>query len=62
MKEKITNYVKLAVLLLTTLLGFFTIYAVAWVQLGLPIAWWSTLIVITLSCLSEHGFIKRLED
>ena len=61
MKEKITNYVKLAILSLIILLGFFVIYAVAWIKIGLPIAWWSSWVVITLSGLSEYGFIKWLE-
>lgn len=60
MKEKILNYLKFAVFLWATLIGFFTTYAFAWVSIGLPIAWWASASVMTLSVLSEWGFVKWL--
>ena len=58
MKEKIIDYFKLLIFLVVTAVGFFTIYAITWVQVGLPINTWTSLIVFTLAGLSEWRYIK----
>ena len=58
MKEKITDCFKFMIFLIVTIVGFFTIYAVTWVQFGLPVNQWASLIVVTLTGLSEWRYIK----
>ncbi len=58
-REKIVTYLKFAVFLWTTLFGFFSTYAVAWVAMGLPTNHWgASVAVITLSVMSVRGLIK----
>lgn len=61
MKEKITDCLKFMIFVIVTVVGFFTIYAIAWTQFGLPINKWASLIVFILTGLSEWGYIKWLE-
>lgn len=60
MKEKIADCFKFMIFFIVTIVGFFTIYAVTWVQFGLPINKWASLIVVALTGLSEWGYIKWL--
>lgn len=60
MKEKIIDCFKFMIFFIVTIVGFFSIYAIMWVQLGLPINRWASLIVFTLTGLSEWGYIKWL--
>ena len=62
MKEEINNALRFAVLLIVMGIGFFTIYAFAWVGLGIPTGWWASLTVTVLTIASVYGFIKWMED
>lgn len=61
MKDEINNALRFSVFLIVMGIGFFTIYAFAWVGLGIPTGWWATFIVITLTLASVYGFIKWME-
>ena len=62
MKKKTLNYIKFAVLLWTTLIGFFTTYSFLWVSIGLPIDWRASLIIVAISALSEWGYVSWLTN
>ena len=61
-REKIVNYIKFIIFLLVTLIGFFTIYAMIWVFIGLPVNWLASLIIVAISILSEWGYISWLAN
>lgn len=56
MKTKIMDLAKLLVLSNVMVFGFFFIYAVLWVSLGLPVGSWSAAALIVLDILSVFGF------
>ena len=59
-RETIANYIKFIIFLFVTFIGFFTIYAMIWYFVGLPIDWWASLIIVAVSSLSEWGYISWL--
>lgn len=59
-RETIANYIKFIIFLFVTLIGFFTIYAMIWVGVGLPVNSWISLIIIAISGLSEWGYVSWL--
>ena len=61
-REKIANYIKFIIFLLVTSIGFFTIYAMIWVGVGFPIDWWASIIVVSISALSEWGYVSWLAN
>ena len=61
-REKIANYIKFAIFILGTLSGFFTIYGMIWVCVGLPVNWLASLIIFAISGLSEWGYVSWLEN
>ena len=56
MKTKIMNLAKMLVMVNVMVFGFFVIYAVIWVSLGLPVTSWSAVILVVLDVLSILGF------
>lgn len=61
-RETIANYIKFIIFLFVTLIGFFTIYAMIWVGVGFPIDWWTSIVVIAISALSEWGYMSWLAN
>ena len=61
-RETIANYIKFIIFLLVTLIGFFTIYAMIWVGVGLPVNWLASLIIVAISALSEWGYVSWLAN
>ena len=61
-RETIANYIKFITFLLVTLVGFFTIYAMIWVSIGLPVNWLASLIIVAISALSEWGYVLWLAN
>ena len=61
-RETIANSIKFITFLLVTLVGFFTIYAMIWVSIGLPVNWWASLIIVAISALSEWGYVPWLAN
>ena len=59
-REQIVNYIKFIIFLLVTLIGFFTIYTMIWVFVGLPVNWLASLIIVAISALSEWGYVSWL--
>ena len=59
-REKIVNYIKFIIFILVTLIGFFTIYAIIWVCVGLPVNLLASLIIVAISALSEWGYVSWL--
>ena len=59
-REKLVNNIKFIIFLLVTLTGFFTIYAVVWVFVGLPVNRLASIIVVLISALSEWGYVSWL--
>ena len=59
-REKLVNYIKFIIFLLVTLIGFFTIYTVIWVGVGLPVNWFASIIIVAISALSEWGYVSWL--
>ena len=60
--EKIANYIKFIIFLLATLIGFFTIYAMIWVCVGLPVNWLASIIIVAISALSEWWYVSWLAN
>ncbi len=61
-RKKIVNNIKFIIFLLVTLTGFFTIYAMIWVCVGLPVNWLASLIIVLISALSEWGYVSWLAN
>ena len=61
-RETIANYIKFIIFLFVTFIGFFTIYAMIWVCVGLPIDWWASIIVVVISTLSECGYMSWIAN
>ena len=59
-REMIANYIKFIIFLFVTFIGFFTIYAMIWVGVGLPVNSWTSLIIVVISGLSEWGYVSWL--
>ena len=59
-RKTIANYIKFIIFLLVTLIGFFTIYVMIWVFVGLPVNWLASLIIVAISALSEWGYVSWL--
>ena len=59
-REKVANYIKFIIFLLVTLIGFFTIYAMIWVGVGFPTDWWASIIIVSISAISEWGYVSWL--
>ena len=59
-RETIANYIKFIIFIFVTFIGFFTIYAMIWVGVGLPVNLWTSLIVVVISGLSEWGYVSWL--
>ena len=61
-RKKIANCIKFIIFLLVTITTFFTIYAMIWVGVGFPIDWWSTIMVVAVSVLSEWAYVSWLRN
>ena len=61
-REKIVNYIKFIIFLFVLLIGFFTIYAMIWVCVGLPVNWLASIVIVTISALSEWGYVSWLAN
>ena len=59
-REMIANYIKFIIFLFVTFIGFFTIYAMIWVGVGLSVNSWTSLIIVVISGLSEWGYVSWL--
>ena len=51
-------YAKTLLLFIVMGIGFFTIYSVAWITLGIPVYGWTGLFVVGLTVLTEFGYFK----
>ena len=60
-REKIEDCIKFIIFIFVTFIGFFTIYAMIWVGVGLPVNLWTSLIVAVISGLSDWGYISWLK-
>ena len=61
-REKIEDYIKFIIFIFVTFIGFFTIYAIIWVCVRLPVNWLASLIVVVISIFSEWGYISWLSN
>ena len=61
-RETIANYIKFIIFLFVTFIGFFTIYAMIWVCVRLPVNRLTSLIIVVISILSEWGYISWLAN
>lgn len=61
-RKKIANCIKFIIFLLVTITAFFTIYVMIWVGIGFPIDWWSIIIVVAVSVLSEWAYVSWLRN
>ena len=59
-REKIVNYIKFIIFLFVLLIGFFTIYAMIWVCVGLPVNWLASIVIVAISAISEWGYVSWL--
>ena len=59
-REKIEDCIKFIIFIFVTFIGFFTIYAMILVCVGLPVNLWTSLIVAVISGLSDWGYISWL--
>ena len=61
-REKVANYIKFIIFLLVTLVGFFIIYAMIWLFVGLPVNRLASIIIVAISALSEWGYVSWLAN
>lgn len=54
-------YVKVGLCLLMMAIGFLTVYCMIWAWIGLPVTWWSALLLATLACLTEFGYYRWID-
>lgn len=62
MKQKIIDFIKFTLFIFMMFMGFFSTYAVVWVQIGLPDGLLPSLLVMILSIISEWGYVKWLAN
>ncbi len=55
MKTKIKISLQFRLLAFAAALGFANVYAMLWRAVGLPLAWWATVVCALLGLLSEWG-------
>lgn len=55
------KYIKRFIILFTVLfamsLGFFTLFGIVWINCGLPVNWWTTVLLALLACTAEFLFL-----
>ena len=61
-RENIEDYIKFIIFIFVTFIGFFTIYAMIWVGVGLPVNWLASIIIFAISGLSDWGYISWLAN
>ena len=59
-REKIVNYIKFIIFPFVMFIGFFTIYAMIWVCVGLPVNWLASIVIVAISALSEWRYVSWL--
>lgn len=55
-------YTQLLLLFVVMGIGFFTIYSVVWLSLGIPVYGWTGLFVTGLTVLTEFGYFKWINE
>lgn len=58
MIDKIIEGVKIFLLIFPPIMGYWFVYAMAWMVLGLPLERWSAVTLLGLAGLSEAVFLK----
>ena len=59
--KRIADFIKMFLLIATSVNGFFFVYATIWGDVGLPIENWALLILFALACLSFRGLMWWIE-
>lgn len=59
-RDDIINFIKLVVLTVVTVFGFFCGYACLWYALGYTVSAWSAIATIIFTIVSEFGLFKLL--
>lgn len=62
MKENIINALKIWVLLLAVIMGFWTIYAFVWYTVGLPLTNWAVWLLLAVAGLTEYGYYRWISE
>lgn len=61
MKKSFKRWVQMFILGYTMIMGFWLYYALAWTCVGLPMKWWSSLIILVFAMLSFLGWMRWIE-
>lgn len=59
-KENILNFIKLFLLLVMMVNGFFFVYALIWFAVGLPQENWAIWVLYAIAGLTEYGYCRLL--
>lgn len=58
MKYRTKRFLQMTIFVFMLLMGFCFTYAIVWMQFGLPLVWWATVILFVLAGLSTIGLIR----
>lgn len=58
MKKKIINRLKAFLLVFPAIVGLDALYSAAWYLLGLPIGWWTPVLLAAIAGVSEYAIIR----
>ena len=58
MKNKIADVIKVFLILLSMVMGFFHIYATVWFLADLPLTYWAMGLVLVIALLSVFGLFQ----
>ncbi len=62
MKDNIVNGLKIIVLLLAMIMGFWIIYAFVWYAVGLPLTDWALWLLLAIAGLTEYGYCRWIRE
>lgn len=54
-------WLKIVLFLLMMAIGFLSVYSMIWIWIGLPVTWWSALLLAALAGLTEFGYYKWID-
>ena len=62
MKNKLIDIIKVFLLLLSMVMGYFHIYATVWFLADLPRTYWAMAVVLALALLSVYGLYRWIRE
>ena len=54
-------WLKIALFIGMMAIGFLAVYSMIWIRVGLPVTWWSALLLACLAALTEYGYYRWID-